>query len=377
MSLSVSTRFPGGNAAGVSIQQRDGYPEIRFASDPCGGAEALWFYFRIEESNPDPERHSKIRLTWTLIDNVTGGDAPAVCVPVSSAPGHTWTRLKQGEESRNAEGLRELSWWLPHPAPSAEVAFCFPYGKPELDNAVEKSRDFWHSAPIGISQGGRTLTRVFNTMGTSSAQQPGVFVIARQHAGETPASWVLDGLLRQWAVNRKGGYVIWTVPLADIDGIEWGWYGRENLPYDLERAWSDPPLRHEALAIRNDVLRWRARCKPILALDLHATGAFEKDGVYAYASASGEPTAAEETKWCNLIKNELKADYAAPDFQRVDDRLSRSVAPAFVAWIRRELGIAALRIQAPYGQIGGQALTQKSYREIGQRLAQAVMRRNG
>jgi hypothetical protein len=204
-----------------------------------------------------------------------------------------------------------------------------------------------------------------------------VFIIARQHAGETPGSWVLDGLLRHWAVARKGGYVIWALPFADLDGVEWGWYGRENLPHDLDRAWGDPPIRHEALVIRNDLLRWKARVKPILVLDLHAPGAFEKDGVYAYADKSTGPTAADETKWCNVIKNELKTDYASPNFQREDQRPSRFSSPTLVSYVRSQLGIPALNLQIPYSLVAGNVLTQKGYREIGQRIAQAIMRRNG
>jgi len=376
MSLKVSTRFPGGNAAGILITTRDGLPEIRFASDPCGGTEALWFYFRVEETAPDPATQTKIRITWTFIDHISGGHEPAFCVPVSASPGHTWSRLKQAEENRNEDGLRELSWWVPHPSPSTEVAFCFPYGPPDLENAIERSKAYWHTAHIGISQGGRPITRIHNARADSSVSHAGIYILARQHAGETPGSWVLDGFLRQWALNRKGGYVIRAIPFADVDGVEWGWYGRENIPYDLDRAWTDPPMRHEALVIRNDMLAWKSRCKPVLVLDLHAPGAFEKDGVYAYTAAEG-PTAADETKWCNVIRNELKTDYAAPEFQRTDRRPSRWTTPPFVGWARNHLGVPALSLHIPYGQCGGNLLTQKAYREIGQRLAQAILRRNG
>lgn len=376
MSLNVTTRFPGGNAAGIEVGERDGLPEVRFASDPCGGTEALWFYFRIEETAPSPSRHTKIRLTWTLVENVTGGNDLGACIPVASSPGHTWSRLKQGEETRTETGLREISWQIPHPAPSTEVAFCFPYGRPELENALSRSKDFWRCSSIGISQGGRALPRLYNTPGMPGGTHPGLYLVARQHAGETPGSWVLDGFLRQLASHRKGGHVIWCVPLADIDGVEWGWYGRENLPQDLDRAWSDPPMRHEALAIRNDLLRWKERCRPALVLDFHAPGAFDRDGVFVYADTGG-PTGGEETKWCNVISNDLKPDYAANEFQREDRRTSRSTAPSLVTYVRRELGIPALGVQVPYAQAGANTLVQKNYREIGQRIAQAILRRKG
>lgn len=374
MTLGVQAKFPGGNVAGVEIGQRDGIPEIRFAADPCGGAEAMWFYFRIDESTPDPARHTKLRLTWTMIDNVGGGTDSAVCVPATCIPGSTWSRLKQGEESRNADGLRELSWTIPHPAPSVEIAFCFPYGNAELDNLVEKTRDFWRSASVGISQGGRTIHRVYH-QGTGAANQPGVFLLSRMHAGETPGSWVLDGFMRHWAASKKSGYCLWTIPFADPDGVEWGWYGRENIPHDLDRAFGNPPLRHESLVLQHELQRWKARCRPLLILDLHAPGAFERDGVYAYGSAAPSPGSAEEAKWANVIKNELRTEYAAADFLRQDSRPSRSSRPPFAAWARESLGVPVLSLQIPYGLIAGNPLSQKHYREIGQRIAQAVVKR--
>jgi hypothetical protein len=371
MSLSITAKFPGGNVTGVEVRTRDGLPEIRFASDPCGGAESLWFYFRIEESAPDPAKHTKIRITWTMMDSIYGGAGSPVCIPVTSSPGSTWMRLKQGEENRNEDGLRELSWQIPHPSPSTEIAFCFPYGPAELDNAIERSRDFWKIAPIGISQGGRTIKRVYH-QGGAGGNYPAIFIVARQHGGETPASWVLDGLLRHLAASKKAGYTIWTVPLADIDGAEWGWYGRENIPHDLGHAWNDPPTRHEALVIGQDILRWKSAGKPLLVLDLQATAAFEKDGVYALSCGG-----AEETKWCNVMKNELRDDYAAADFVRTADRPSRSSGNTLIQWARQIHNLPAISLHIPYAQCAGNILTQKSYREIGQRLALAIMRRNG
>lgn len=372
MTLKISSKFPGGNVAAVVVTERDGLPEVRFASDPCGGAEALWFYFRIEETAPDSARHTKIRLTWTLVDQVYGSEASGPCVPVFSTPGHTWSRLKQAEEIRNEDGLRELSWLLAHPAPVTEVALCFPYGPPELDNALEKARDFWKTVPIGISQGAHQVKRVYHNAQTSG-HHPSVFVMARQYGGETPGSWVLDGLLRQWALNRKGGYSLWTLPFADIDGVTWGWFGRGNGPHELGRAWGDAPTRHEARVIQTDLLRWKNHGKPVLLLDLQATRAFEHEGVYA--AISEDP---EEVKWCNVIKNELKADYAAPVFTRSDAvALSAIPGTTFAAWARQALGVPVLTLRVPYHQAPTGVLTQKAYREIGQRIALAIQRRNG
>jgi hypothetical protein len=378
MSLKVTTRFPGGNAADVEIVPGGTIPEVRFASDPCGGPEVLWFHFRLEETAPDPVSHTKVRVTWTYFDTVLGASESPTCLPVCLVAGQSWTRLKQGEETRTPDGRRQLSWSIPHPAPSVEIAFCFPYGPADVDAVLDRSKDYWQAAPIGLSQGGRRIVRLHNAVGAPGGTPPGIYILARQHAGETPGSWVLDGFLRHWAQIRKGAYVIWAVPLADIDGVMAGHYGKDAFPYDLNRAWGRCPMRHETLVIRHDVERWKARCRPILALDLHAPGACERDGVYAFVSKDGSgPLAAEETKWCNVIQNELQAEFAAPEFKRVADYPSRWETPNFAAYMRDEMGVPALSLEIPYSHAGGTVLTQKSYREIGRRLALAILRRHG
>jgi hypothetical protein len=378
MTLKVSTRFAGGNAAAIEIVTSEPVPEIRFASDPCGGTEALWFYFKVEETDPIPATQTKVKLTWMFFDNMTGSGDVSTCIPVCMGPGRTWSRLKQGEETRTPDGRRQLSWTIPHPSPSQEIAFCFPYGAAELDSVLERCKDYWHQAPIGVSQNGNPIVRVHNAIGTSGSTHPGIYILARQHAGETPGSWVLDGLLRYWAQVKKGGYVIWAVPFVDVDGIMWGHYGRDGFPYDLDRAWSNPSPRHEAMLIRNDIQRWKSRCKPVLALDLHSPGANDRDGVFAYASDDAKgSTSAEENKWCNVLKGELQPDYAATEFRRIDNRPARLVTPSFVSYMRQELGIPAVNLQIPYTLAGSNVLTQKSYREIGQKIGQALHRRNG
>jgi hypothetical protein len=41
------------------------------------------------------------------------------------------------------------------------------------------------------------------------------------------------------------------------------------------------------------------------------------------------------------------------------------------------MGLPAISLHIPYAQANGQVLTQKNYREIGQRVMQAVIQRKG
>ena len=89
-------------------------------------------------------------------------------------------------------------------------------------------------------------------------------------------------------------------------------------------------------------------------------GACESDGVYAYAGKDEKgPLAAEETKWCNMLKNELQAEFAAPEFKRAINYRSRWETPNFAMFMRDEMGVPALSLETPYGHINGTPLTQR------------------
>ncbi len=376
MSLKINSRIPYGNAADVEIDETGEIPEVRFASDPNGGAEALWFHFRLTETQPEPPRTTKLRLVWRHFDNLAGGTNTAACAPVCQPAGQSWTRLKQGEEVQLPDGRRQVVWYIAHPAPHTDIAFCFPYGPEDVDALIDKSKDYWQRDVIGLSQSAHRIVRLSNGVGTPGGTQPGIYLIARQQAGETPGSWVLDGVLRQLAQVRKAGYIVWAVPLAEIDAVLGGHGGSSRSPFDLNRAWGQPPLRHETRVLRQDLQRWKERCRPILALDLRAPGASERDGVYsATGNAAADPLAAEETRWANVIQNELKAEFAASEFKRVNATPTDSSTATFYDYLHGELKVPALTLEIPYAMVGSRVLTQKDYREIGRRLTEAILRR--
>ena len=41
-----------------------------------------------------------------------------------------------------------------------------------------------------------------------------------------------------------------------LDDVLSGAYGKDPFPHDLNRAWGDPPMRHETLVMRHDIRRW-------------------------------------------------------------------------------------------------------------------------
>lgn len=381
MPLRVETRVPYGNACDVEVHEEPDLAEVRFTADPHGGPEALWFCFRVVEEQPGASRARQIRLVLKHIGNLLGGGDGSRLRPVVRFSGADWQRLEFGTPEVLPDGRRQAAWIVGAPNPILDVAFCYPYGPPEVEALVRDTKGYWSADTIGVSQAGRPLLRLCNDPGLLGSHRPGLYLIARQHSGETPGSWVLDGFLRQMAEEGEAAPLVWAVPLTNIDGVLQGDYGKDNFPWDLNRAWGSPPMRHEVLVLQRDMQRWKTRCRPVLAVDFHAPGASETDGIYAYVPDPQQQKEAHAAalSWTIPIQKALTCEYAAEKFTRVAAYASRweqSPRARFGGYCREVLGVCSLTFEIPYAMAGSTLLTCEHYREAGRRMARAVLQQS-
>jgi hypothetical protein len=377
MPLKATTKLPFGNARRLRVLSAGETPEIRFTPDPAGGPECCWFCFRLVETEPRPGLDGQVRIVLEHFANLPGGNRPAACIPVYRPQGQGWSRLTGGHEQLEPDGQVSACWEVPYPSPAVDVAFCYPYGPEALQHLVSRTKGYWQQDVIGVSQQGRELVRLRNGAADVGGRAAGVYLVARQHAGETPGSWVLDGLLQSLASSRKHHLLVWAAPFADIDGVMTGAYGKDRYPWDLDRAWSRPCMRHETRVLAGDMLRWKERCRPALVLDLHAPGACDTDGVYCCLpgeAACGE-TATAAAKFTKVLRDVLSADYAAEPFTRAADESGRWPGWTLQDFACRELGVPALKVQTPYASAGKTLLSPKRYRDIGRSLAAAMIQK--
>ena len=380
MALTVDLTIPHANACGVTVAEDADPATVSFAADPHGGPECLWFCFRLTPRGRPSA--SQVRLVLQHATNMLGGGEPQHMRPVVRHAGTDWERLGAPTVQALPDGRSEVAWTVRLPATWMDVAYCYPYGPAELKSLLRDCKGYWRADAIGVSQRGRPLIRLSNGWGDRQAggaaeRRPGVYAIARQHSGETPGSWVLDGFLRRMAELGSAAPLVWAVPLAHTDGVEKGDYGKDGFPHDLNRAWGRPPMRHEVLVYQADVARWVAACRPALALDLHAPGACETEGVYCYVPEAKRAFEQHRTLkgWVTAMQRALRPEFAARPFGRVADYASRWETPTFTAHCWAEHGVPALSIETPYAVIGSRVLTREDYRGIGARLAAPVAER--
>src|SRR5690606_35933588 len=79
------------------------------------------------------------------------------------------------------------------------------------------------------------------------AERRGIWIQARQHAWESGSSWVGKGFL-DWVLSdapaaqalRRQSLIVF-VPIMDIDNVHRGAGGKNQVPQDHNRDWSDQP----------------------------------------------------------------------------------------------------------------------------------------
>lgn len=360
-----------GNVADVEVTMREGAPVVAAAAAAKGGPERAWFCFRIAQ----PRRGRRLSRPFTLVlkhlQTMLGGGDPGALNPVVRYAAEDWRRLPAGKPAPTDDGRLGGWWTLEAPITFVDVALCYPYGQPEVAALVQETGALAVET-IGVSEGGRPMLRLANDYGgPDGGRRPGVYLLGRQHAGEAPGSWVLDGLLRGLAGSPDSGPMVWAAPLVDIDGVEAGRYGKDHPPHDLNRAWGRPAMRHEALVLQADARRWADRCHPALMLDLHAPGIGETDGLYAYRTPGGS-----DEGWLELLERRLD-DLAGEPFGREAMYPSRYERGQACGFFQNELGCPALTLEIPYSRCGDRVLDRETYREAGARIAAGLMERLG
>lgn len=377
----AETSIPYGNACDINITRSSALTTVSFMSDPHGGPESLWFCVRVHRQTAGEKTSSRAGVVRFVLKNCTnslGCTDPRAIIPVARIDGRPWKRLEPGKRIEHVDGRIDGEWIVKGARQSIEIATCFPYGWPEVDRLVNDTNGVLKRDVIGVSQGARPLVRLSNSYGSSrKPTRGGVYVLARQHSGETPGSWVLDGMLRRLAQAGDRGPVVWALPLANVDGVEQGDYGKDNFPIDLNRAWGHPPLRHETLVIQKDMERWRHRCVPKLVLDLHAPAWGEDQGIYAFMSRGlmADDVRRPMMTWAQTLKESLGPKFAADAFDRVAGYNSHWNTPMVIEFAAQALHTPALALETPYSRIKGRVARIQDYQEAGRRLAEAIIMR--
>lgn len=382
--LSVSTGFPGGSAEVRSLNPETAEVHIHPALHDERGWPC-WWYFRMDglttgqivtlkvSSNPRPFRgDQRLAASW--------------CQPVRasvSSDNVNWTptapcRKESGVAIYQVEAPAERIWlaWGPPflPAHTEELLERVAARIPDSERFVlARTRD---DRPVhGIRIGGGT------------ADEPatfGIWVHARQHAWEAGSSWVAQGFL-EWAagddpaaIELRRTTTIYMVPIMDVDNVTLGSGGKEAVPRDHNRDWTDDPVYPEVAAAQQHIRELNAAGKLNLYLDLHNPGAGERRP-YFFAPAHLRQFPAEQqenyARWLAYCIDSIRGplaiepNYKFATYVRSDEERRRMSKE----WVVEHTAphVIALTLETAWDTPDS---TQEGYQTVGRQLAESAAR---
>ncbi len=204
---------------------------------------------------------------------------------------------------------------------------------------------------LGATVDGRDLDVV--VVGRPAPTRKPIWIIARQHPGETMAEWFVEGLLDRLldgadAVARKvrEHAVLYIVPNMNPDGAVRGNLRTNAAGRNLNREWRepDPNASPEVFLVREDMQR--TGCE--LFLDIHGDEAMP----YVFFSTAEEVpgfTARAAAQQARFIET-LAA--VAPDFQTekgyMRGRFGEELLTLASKWVANHFGCVSLTLEMPF-----------------------------
>jgi murein tripeptide amidase MpaA len=255
MTLQIDADVHGGNIVVQAMGEETADLAIRQDSN---GPWFQWFYFRVAGA---AGRELILRIVNAGASAYPDGwPGYRACV---SADGEAWSRA----DTRFADGVLEIRH---RAADVLWVAYFAPYDDRRHAALIARATGGGAVADVlGRSVDGRAVDRF--TLGAGPRQ---VWLLGRQHSGETMASWWMEGALDRLldpdddvAKALLAAATVHFVPMINVDGAARGNLRGNAAGLDLNRQWRDPdPARAPEVAA---VLAAMDRSGVDLSLDVH------------------------------------------------------------------------------------------------------------
>jgi murein tripeptide amidase MpaA len=241
---------------------------------------------------------------------------------------------------------------LVHTALADEVRFAeFPlYDGARRERLLERVR--WSPHLGAIALGPSLFGRSVDAIVGGAPRGPALWLIARQHPGETVAEWVVEGLVDRLLTLGDGAADrllsrarLAIVPCMNPDGATLGNHRTNGAGVDLNRAWLEPdPERAREV----DIVREHLREEGVdLFVDIHGEEAIP----YAFvAGCEGNPS---YSRLQAEAEAELRARLvvASPEFRAeggypLDAPGTADLSQA-ANWVAEQLGCASITLELP------------------------------
>lgn len=234
-SIKISKEYPGGNIKIIDI----GDKIIKLEQD-LSGIDGWWFYWNFCIENAEGEE---------LIFSFENDDVLGPWGPSISRDGYIWEWA--GKDC--LINRKTFKYKFSEHDSKLFFSFCIPYVVKDFETFFSKYSEegLLECKTLTLSEQGRKVPLVL--IGNKTARN-NILLTCRHHACEASASYLLEGLM-EYLLNSSSNllkdFLFHIVPFVDIDGVEKGEQGKNRIPHDHNRDYTNNPHYKSTAAIMN------------------------------------------------------------------------------------------------------------------------------
>lgn len=339
--INVNTKFDGGSIEIIDITNPQ---QLHFKIRKDTNSDfAQWFYFQLNNI-----QNQEINCTFSDLKNTAypaGWENYNVCI---SYDNQNWSRLSANFDGDN------LTFTLPASNQnSIWLAYFEPYSYDrhmQLIGEANNSSIMTHEV-LGLTAQGRNIDLL--TTGNHDNPKHKVWIIARQHPGETMAEWFMEGAINKLldkddAMSKvlRNDCIFYLVPNMNPDGGYNGNLRVNTAGANLNREWLTPTLERspEVYHVRNKMLETGVD----FFFDIHGDEALP----YIFtAGCSDNPSYSEQQAQATESFREF-FEMINPDYQREigypPKHFNREKATVATNWVGDKFDCVALTLEMPF-----------------------------
>lgn len=338
--INVNTKFDGGSIEVVNVDDpRNLHFKIR---KDTNSHFAQWFYFQLNNVIGQ-----ELQIKFTGLKDTAYPDGWKNYNVCMSYDNQNWVRLEA-----EFDGIDVMTFELQPEVNSVYFAYFEPYSYQRHLELIGEANlsDIVHHEILGQTHEGRNMDLLI--VGDESAKHK-VWVIARQHPGETMAEWFMEGLIHKLIDEQDStsmtlleDCVFYLVPNMNPDGAYNGNLRVNTVGANLNREWMTPSLDKspEVYYVREKMFKTGVD----MFFDIHGDEAIPY--VFTAGCQENPSFSAKQAQLADKFKRYY--ELVNPDYQTVvgyePGHFSAESATVGTNWVGNQFDCLAFTLEMPF-----------------------------
>lgn len=201
-----------------------------------------------------------------------------------------------------------------------------------------------------------------------------ILLTARHHACEATGSYVLEGVVETLLPILPKEFSVLIVPFIDLDGVVHGDQGKNRLPHDHNRDYTDAPI----YAVIDTLMKFGQNHELVYTFDFHSPWHMWEQNDHVFLSRSTEAMEKETDRFAAFLREETAGQTL--HYDRVHDvgpneQWNDETSPNSKNYFAKQSTVRlTATLETPYFGLPEAKVSQPALVELGHSFARAILR---